>query len=182
MADTDGTEGTDKTAAKAPRRPPPGRARASGESRVASPDPATLVAEIERTREGLAETLDAIADKVSPKRVVKRTTQKVTGSVKETAILAKEAVVEKAIAAKEAVGEKAAAVKAHEPVAPQEVVPAPILPGPMVPPPPGLRALAPPLSVPAPANGPLVRKEFVAAGVGAVLVALFVVGRRRRRR
>ena len=179
MADSDGT---DKAVAKALSRPSPGRARASGESRVASPDPATLVAEIERTREGLAETLDAIADKVSPKRVVKRTTQKVTGSVKETAILAKEAVVEKAIAAKEAVGEKPAAVTAHGPVAPQEVVPAPILPGPMVPPPPGLRALAPPLSVPAPANGPLVRKEFVAAGLAAVLVALFVVGRRRRRR
>ena len=65
-----------------PRRP-----RTAAEQRAATPvptiakDPAQLAADIERTREELAETLDAIADKVSPKRVVKR----VGDSVKESA-------------------------------------------------------------------------------------------------
>ena len=56
-------------------------------------EPAALAAEIERTREELASTLDAIADKVSPKRVAKRSTKKVADSVKETAAHAKESVV-----------------------------------------------------------------------------------------
>ena len=44
-------------------------------------DPDELQQEIERTREELAQTFDAIADKVSPKRAVSRTTTKVKGKV-----------------------------------------------------------------------------------------------------
>lgn len=43
--------------------------------------PEVLVAEIERTREDLAQTLDAIADRVSPKRVADRTRQNVADAV-----------------------------------------------------------------------------------------------------
>ena len=45
----------------------------SAKSDGGTPDPDVLVEEIEQTREELAETLDAIADKVSPKRVADRT-------------------------------------------------------------------------------------------------------------
>jgi hypothetical protein len=44
-------------------------------------DPDELQQEIERTREELAQTFDAIADKVSPKRAVSRTTTRVKGKV-----------------------------------------------------------------------------------------------------
>ena len=44
-------------------------------------DPDELQAEIERTREELAQTFDAIAEKVSPKRAVSRTTTRVKGKV-----------------------------------------------------------------------------------------------------
>jgi len=40
--------------------------------RVASRDPDALVAEIERTRENLARTIDSIADRVSPANNVRR--------------------------------------------------------------------------------------------------------------
>ena len=43
--------------------------------------PEVLVAEIERTREDLAQTLDAIVDRVSPKRVADRTRKKVAEAV-----------------------------------------------------------------------------------------------------
>ena len=43
--------------------------------------PDELQQEIERTREELAQTFDAIADKVSPKRAVSRTTTRVKGKV-----------------------------------------------------------------------------------------------------
>lgn len=66
-------------------------------------DPDVLVAEIEATREDLAVTLDAIADRVSPKRVVKRGTER----VKEAATSAREVVTEKAAVAREVVTEKA---------------------------------------------------------------------------
>lgn len=46
---------------------------AHGTSGATSQDPDALTAEIERTREDLAETLDAIAERVSPKRVASRT-------------------------------------------------------------------------------------------------------------
>ena len=93
MASTNGKEPADSTAAA-------DRARTAASS---TGDPAALAAEIERTREDLAGTLDAIADRVSPKRVAKRTSKKVAASVKEGAAAAKESVVEGAAAAKEAV-------------------------------------------------------------------------------
>lgn len=62
-----------------------------------------LAAEIERTREDLAHTLDAIAEKVSPKRVASRTTKKVTQAVKGTAQDAVESVKEGASAVKDKV-------------------------------------------------------------------------------
>lgn len=67
---------------------------------VASPTSEELVAEIEKTREDLASTLDEIAEKVSPKRVAKRTGKKVADQVKETAASAKDVVVETAATAK----------------------------------------------------------------------------------
>lgn len=69
---------------------------------VAAPTSEELVAEIEKTREDLASTLDEIAEKVSPKRVAKRTGKKVADQVKETAASAKDVVVETAATAKEA--------------------------------------------------------------------------------
>ena len=67
---------------------------------VALPTSEELVAEIEKTREDLASTLDEIAEKVSPKRVAKRTGKKVADQVKETAASAKDVVVETAATAK----------------------------------------------------------------------------------
>ncbi|MCU1693080.1 MAG: hypothetical protein JWM64_2171 [Frankiales bacterium] len=72
-----------------------------------SNDPAVLAAEIEKTREDLAETLDAIAEKVSPKRVAGRTKKKVADAVTS----AKETVVEQAGAARDKVAESAGAAK-----------------------------------------------------------------------
>jgi len=69
---------------------------------VAAPTSEELVAEIEKTREDLASTLDEIAEKVSPKRVAKRTGKKVADQVKETAASAKDVVAETAATAKEA--------------------------------------------------------------------------------
>jgi len=46
------------------------------------PDPDAIEREIERTRVELAETIDAIADRVSPKRAFTRTTGKVRGALK----------------------------------------------------------------------------------------------------
>jgi Protein of unknown function (DUF3618) len=45
-------------------------------------DPDAIQREIERTRAELAETIDAIADRVSPKRAFARTTEKVRGAIK----------------------------------------------------------------------------------------------------
>lgn len=65
------------------------RPRTAAEQRAerapTSNDPEALAAEIEKTREELAETLDAIADKVSPKRVASRTKRKVGDAVKDGA-------------------------------------------------------------------------------------------------
>ena len=76
-----------------PRRP---RTRTAAEQRAssapASKDAATLAADIEKTREELAETLDAIADRVSPKKVAARTSQRVGDSVKQSAARAGESV------------------------------------------------------------------------------------------
>ncbi|MCW2615690.1 MAG: hypothetical protein JWN08_2684 [Frankiales bacterium] len=102
----------------------PKRPRTAGEQRststevpsavapsTAGKDPEALAADIERTREELAETLDAIADKVSPKRVAKRTKAQVGERVKETAAKAEDAVKTGAHAAAETVKEAAGSVK-----------------------------------------------------------------------
>lgn len=69
--------------------------------------PEVLVREIEATREDLAVTLDAIADRVSPKRVAKRGGEQ----AKEAAARAKEVVTEKAGKAREALAERAGTAK-----------------------------------------------------------------------
>lgn len=74
-------------------------------------DPDALVAEIEQTREDLAETLDAIVDKVSPKRVAKRTTKRVGDAAKGGVTEAAESVKQTAVAAKEGAAEVAETVK-----------------------------------------------------------------------
>ena len=76
-----------------------------------SQDPEVLAAQIEATRDDLAETLDAIADKVSPKKVAARGRQQVKETVREKAALAKEVVSEKAASAKVVVTEKTASAK-----------------------------------------------------------------------
>lgn len=99
--------------------------RAQGSTKVegadakpVSTDPDVLASQIERTREDLAETLDAIADKVSPKRVAHRTTESAkesvadkTALVKEKAAEATETVKEKAVEATGTVREVAATLK-----------------------------------------------------------------------
>ncbi len=78
------SEGSSKQTGASKRRP---RTAAEQRAERAAPsnDPEVLAQEIERTREELAETLDAIADKVSPKRVASRTKKKVGDAVKDGA-------------------------------------------------------------------------------------------------
>ena len=85
MASTDGStsSGTDGSEAVDPGRRRGKTAAEQRQERVTvSNDPEELAAEIERTREELAETFDAIADKVSPKRVAGRTKKKAGDAVK----------------------------------------------------------------------------------------------------
>lgn len=100
VATTHGSNQIDPTGDEPARRP-----RTAAEQRAdrasGSNDPEVLADEIERTREDLAETLDAIADKVSPKRVSERTKKKVTDSVKEKTDAAKEHLQAGAASAKE---------------------------------------------------------------------------------
>jgi hypothetical protein len=83
-----------------------------------SQDPDVLVQEIEQTREDLADTLDAIVDRVSPKRVVDRTKQQAKSdaqdalqTVKESAASAAQTVKGAAASAADAVKEQVASVK-----------------------------------------------------------------------
>ena len=156
----------------------PKRPRTAAEQRAAAPtstDPGALAADIERTREELAETLDAIADKVSPKRVAKRTTKKVGDSVKEGAGKAEEALKTGAAAAVETVRDAAETVK--EKVSPSEPVPVvPVVPAPHVLPQetvslPPYRPYTPP---------PASKLPVYAGAVAALAVVLLVLRRRRR--
>ncbi len=97
---------SDKSTGGAGRPNSPRAASSSG-----SQDPDVLAAEIERTREDLAETLDEIADRVSPKRVASRGKQKLSETVREKTAVAKEVVAEKTAVAKEVVAEKTAVAK-----------------------------------------------------------------------
>ena len=151
----------------------PKRPRTAAEQRAAAPtstDPDALAADIDRTREELAETLDAIADKVSPKRVAKRTTKKVGDSVKEGAGKAEEALKTGAAAAVETVKDAAETVREKVSTA-DPVVPAPhVLPQETVSLPPYRPYTPPPAS-----------KLPVYAGAVAALVVVLLVLRRRRR-
>jgi Protein of unknown function (DUF3618) len=67
MADPDGAVEVHGTVAK--------------NGRVAGRDPDALVAEIERTRENLARTIDSIADRVSPANNVRRLRERAQGQM-----------------------------------------------------------------------------------------------------
>lgn len=146
------------------------------------PDPEALAGEIDKTREELAETLDAIADKLSPKRVTARTKRKVG----EAASGAVDSVKESAGHAADAVKSAAAKAKASSDAEPPPVAEAPV----EVAPPPGARAdsavtpvepggaEAPQWTTTLPPESP--SRMPVYAGAGAALVVLLLVMRRRR--
>ena len=167
--------------------------------------PEALAKDIEQTREDLAQTLDAIAEKVSPKRVAKRTTKKAADSVKVTAAAAKDAVLSGAATAKEAVVSGAETAKEKVTGAPcaaevQTSVPAvvedeagpdvaalPPVEGvavPLLSTRPGAATRAAPLRTTGPVHRPAlpggVKKEYVAAA--AVLVAMALLVRHQRGR
>lgn len=154
------------------------KARAAAAEHAQNPD--ALAADIERTREDLAMTLGAIAEKVSPKKVVARTRLQATEKVKGTTGNALAAVRASALAAKARVTSDSAAAKAKVIAAlpagvggqlpPTDAVSVPDLPSP---------------SYQAPLTSPLysasvsvIRPEYVAAGVAAAVVAWLVVRRR----
>lgn len=209
MANDDKTGPQDVEGSWSPKRPRATSSRA-GAGKAASPDPEVLAKEIEQTREELAETLDAIADKVSPKKVVARTRK----AAKDGAADAVEAVKESASSAAESVRGGVAAVKekvtgdgdpVRSPLGPASSVEvggtAPLsgdtvsIPAAEVPlepaPTPGALADAA-FTVTEPAGGesphlpsysppPAPSKVPVAAGAGALLLLLYVLKRRRRR-
>jgi hypothetical protein len=158
--------------------------RAPKKAKATPADPEALAAEIERTREDLAETLDAIAEKVSPKRVAKRTTKKVTSAVKETAHDAATAVKDGAHTAKDKVSGGSRSDQSWAPAASRSPA------GDAAAPPgeesvvrelPSTEPLRPSYSAPAsvPPSGPLVKPEYVAVGAAAALIAWWLVRRRR---
>ena len=157
-----------------------------------SQDPEVLVAEIEAAREDLAETLDAIADRVSPKRVAERSKEKARDVAEhakvlltEKAVQAKDTITERAATARTAVSEKAAARGAHSvPLDGSVAIDSAALSD--LPP---VRAVEVPVLAPRPATssaGPAaalsaVPKQALAGG-GAALLALVLLLLRRRRR
>jgi hypothetical protein len=148
---------------------------------AAKPDPEQLAADIERTREELAETLDAIAEKVSPKRVAKRTTKKVTDAVKDTAHDAAEAVKDTAASAKDKVTGGTTAKTDWAPDPGADAVTAPTL-VPDLPPTAGVAAAQTPYVAPVPAyspSTPLVKPEYIAAGAAVGLLAWLLLRRRK---
>ncbi len=112
MATSDGSnnidpaDGTDATVRRARTAAEQREGRSSGPD-----DPEVLAGEIERTREELAETLDAIAEKVSPKRVAARTKKQVSEAVKDSAAEASATFKEKAATASAAVSSGAASLR-----------------------------------------------------------------------
>ena len=169
----------------------PKRTKASAEKKgdKPAPDPEVLAGEIEKTREELAETLDAIADKVSPKRVADRTKKKVGDAVKEGAATVKagagqlkDTVADKAADAKDAAAGATAAAGTgslgdalegvgQDPGAP--VTSTSSLRTPSA----GLHPVPPPSAQSGPALGP----PALAGAAAALLVALLVLRRRRSR-
>ena len=162
----------------------PKRPRTAAQQRAAAPtakDPEVLAADIERTREELAQTLDAIADKVSPKRVARRTSKRLGESVKEGAGRAEEALKTGAAAAVETVRDAAETVKGR--VAPSQDTVAVSSAGALA------DATPAPLVAPAGAELPTYRPYTpppasrlpVYAGAASALVVVLLLLRRRRR-
>ena len=204
------TEGSDEQSVenswspKRPRTAAQERADATAADDAAKNTPEALAADIEATREELAETLDAIADKVSPKRVAKRTTKKVGDAVKEGAAEAGHTVQAATASATETVKEQIAAVRekvghpgddssdpdaspldtptsvsieAATPLTADDGATSPLPSGTLsVDPVAGARPVPP--YVPPPAS----KTPLYAGGAAAALVALLLVLRRRRRR
>lgn len=106
MASNDKSGLEDVEGSWSPKRPRSASKKA-GAGKGASPDPQVLAQEIEQTREELAETLDAIADRVSPKKVASRTKK----AAKDGAVDAVEAVRATASSAADTVKGGVAAVK-----------------------------------------------------------------------
>jgi hypothetical protein len=170
-----------------PRRTKASAKKANDDDKgAATPDPEALAGDIERTREELAETLDAIAEKVSPKKVASRTRKKVGDAVKEGAHEATDAVKGTAADAADAVKHGVAAAKAKV-AAEDDSVRSPLEPAPTpgaladttVTPvePSGAETPSYPATLPpvAPSRVPLF------AGAAAALVVLLLLVRRRRR-
>ncbi len=207
MANDDKTGPQDVEGSWSPKRPRSTSAK-SAAGKGASPDPEVLAQEIEQTREELAETLDAIADKVSPKKVVGRTKK----AAKDGATDAVEAVKESASSAAESVKGGVAAVKekvtgdsnpvrsslapatsvevgAASPLPDDTVsIPAAEVPVEPAPTPGALADAAYTVTEPAGGEAPYVStlppsapsRVPVLAGAGALLVLLYVLKRRRR--
>ena len=110
---------TDETTSRAvevssPERPPTA-AQQRASSHEGTTDTEVLAQDIERTREELAETIDAIVDKVSPKKVVERTKQQASVAAKQglhdASVVAKETASTAAAVLKEKTGTATEAVK-----------------------------------------------------------------------
>jgi hypothetical protein len=173
-----------------------------------SPDPEVLAQEIEQTREELAETLDAIADKVSPKKVVGRTKKAAKDgvadaveAVKETASHAAESAKGGVAAVKEKVSgdsdtdrsplgpATSVEVGSASPLSDDTIsIPAAEVPVEPAPTPGALADAADTVTEPAGGETPYVStlppvttsRVPVVAGAGALLVLLYVLKRRRR--
>lgn len=181
MATSDGSnrigpaDGTDATVR---------RARTAAEQResagAGSPNPEVLAGEIERTREELAETLDAIADKVSPKRVVERTKQDVSQTVKDGAAEASASVKETAAEASAALSAGVASLKSSAQQAKETVQEKIAAHGTATPPAPTTGALADaaevPVAEPALAVDPAVDPALAVDPAGADIPPLPAVG------
>ena len=171
----------DESAVPAPVSQAERKARAAAAQNAKNPD--AIAAEIEQAREDLAVTVAAIADRVSPKKVVGRTKVRLTEAVKGGTATAVEQVKTTALTAKEKVTTGSVAAKdkvvAALPAAANPALGLPSASGVAVPdlPPPSYRA---PLSSPIyTSSGSLVRPEYVAAGLAAALVAWLLVRRQR---
>jgi len=191
VASNDKTGPEDVEGSWSPKRPRSRPTKAVADK--SSTDPAVLAQEIEQTREELAETLDAIADKVSPKKVVGRTKKAAKDgaadaveAVKDTASSAADSVKGGVAAVKEKVsghGDAAASLSDH--TVSLAVAEVPVEPAPT----PGALADAS-FIVTEPAGGktpyvstlppPAPSRVPVFAGAGALLVLLYVLKRRRR--
>ena len=160
-------------------------AKGSANGKGKSADPEVLAEEIEKTREELAETLDAIADKVSPKRVGARTKKKVGEAASGAVDSVKESAGHAADAVKGGVAAAKAKTTTDEPPLAVAEVPVEVAPTP------GALADAATTPVePAGAEAPLWTTTLppespsrlpVYAGAGAALVVLLLLLRRKRR-